>query len=161
LWLQQWAQVHVVARRGPPPGQPCSVSGLQGRPRPGARVRRQRLRQWSYWASRGAYPQCGRDGGPEWSLLSKAGRSATVGIAVRPARLKLHSSHRASEVSSLRAVASASFVPRGAGYDPRLHLARRLVTLQGGDAPLVLALSWASGTVRVKVMADGPWTSED
>ena len=58
-------------------------------------------------------------------------------------------------------VATASFVPRGAGYEPRTRLRRRLLAIRGGDDAVVLAFSWVKNTVRVKVVAHGACSSED
>jgi 3-methyladenine DNA glycosylase/8-oxoguanine DNA glycosylase len=74
--------------------------------------------------------------------------------------------HRASGLdgaSGLRAVASASFRPRGPAviYDPRIRLKRRYVAVRGGPDALVLAFSWIDGTVRVRVVAQGACSSED
>lgn len=55
----------------------------------------------------------------------------------------------------------ASFTPRGPGYDPRIRLKRRIVALRGGEDAIVLALSWADGAVRIKVVAQGACSSED
>ena len=80
---------------------------------------------------------------------------------MRPQHLSLHSTPDVSGARGLRAVAMASFTPRGPGYDPRLRLKRRLVALRGGEDAIVLGLSWARGTVRIKVIAQGACSSED
>ena len=61
----------------------------------------------------------------------------------------------------LRAVASASFAPSGPGYDPKLRLRRRFLALRGGADALVIAFSWVSGVVRVRILAQGACVSED
>jgi len=61
----------------------------------------------------------------------------------------------------VRAIATASFVPRGPGYDPRLRLKRRFVAIRGGEDAIVVAFSWARNAVRVQVIAQGGCSSED
>lgn len=54
----------------------------------------------------------------------------------------------------LQIVACASFRPRGGRYDPRAHLRRRFLPLQGDESPdsspIVIAFSWASGPGEVR-----------
>lgn len=63
--------------------------------------------------------------------------------------------------SNLRGVASASLLPRGPGYDPRVRLKRRFVALRGGEDAIVLAFAWVNDRVRVRVLAEGDCSSED
>ncbi len=65
--------------------------------------------------------------------------------------------------TGLRVVTSASFVPRGTGYDPALRLKKRFFALRGGPDAIVVALGFsrAEGAVRVKIVARGECSSED
>jgi 3-methyladenine DNA glycosylase/8-oxoguanine DNA glycosylase len=63
--------------------------------------------------------------------------------------------------ASLRAVASAAFVPRGPGYAPALRLRRRVIALRGGPDAIVLGFSWVGGAVRMRVLAAGECSSAD
>ena len=67
----------------------------------------------------------------------------------------------AGTASRMRAVATASFTPRGSGYDPRVRLKRRLLPLRGGEDAIVAKLSWMAGAVRVEVVALGACSSDD
>ena len=60
-------------------------------------------------------------------------------------------------------MATASFVPRGTGYDPRVRLKKRFIALRGGADAIILAFSFsaAEGAVRVKVIAQGECSNED
>ena len=80
---------------------------------------------------------------------------------MRPSSAPLHRAGAHPNHAGLRAVASASFAPRGHGYAPALHLRRRAVALRGGADAIVVALGWAGGRVRVKVLARGTCSSED
>lgn len=65
------------------------------------------------------------------------------------------------EGAPLRPVATASFVPRGAGYAPALRLRRRVVALRGGADAIVLGFAWVKGAVRIRVLAGGECSSDD
>jgi 3-methyladenine DNA glycosylase/8-oxoguanine DNA glycosylase len=86
---------------------------------------------------------------------------------MRPARALLHRAGTLGPETDLRAVASASFVPRGSLYDPRLHLRRRAIAIRGGARALVVALGWHSprgsepGRVRLKVLARDACSSDE
>ncbi len=80
---------------------------------------------------------------------------------MRPQHLPLHPTPELSGARGLRAVAAASFTPRGPGYDPHLRLKRGVVALRGGEDALLVKLSWARGTVRIHVIARGTCSSED
>jgi 3-methyladenine DNA glycosylase/8-oxoguanine DNA glycosylase len=75
--------------------------------------------------------------------------------------VSLHARAELASASNLRGVATASFRPRGPGYDPRIRLRRRLVALRGGPDALVVAFSWVDLAVRVKVIARGACSSDD
>jgi 3-methyladenine DNA glycosylase/8-oxoguanine DNA glycosylase len=85
----------------------------------------------------------------------------TVEVVVRPQYVSLHRASGLEGASGLRIVATASFKPRGVGYDPRVRLKRRLVAVRGGADAIVLAFSWVDLGVRVKVVAQGACSSED
>lgn len=80
---------------------------------------------------------------------------------VRPVHAPIHRAQTIGPGSGLRAIASAAFAPRGAGYDPLVRLRRRVVALRGGEDAIVIGLAWASGKVRVRVLARGACSSED
>jgi 3-methyladenine DNA glycosylase/8-oxoguanine DNA glycosylase len=85
---------------------------------------------------------------------------------VRPAKAPLFARARKPEkadLSGLRAVASASFRPRGGRYDPREHLRRSALALRGGaDAiAIVFGVDASGGAVRVRVLTNGELSSED
>jgi 3-methyladenine DNA glycosylase/8-oxoguanine DNA glycosylase len=81
---------------------------------------------------------------------------------VRPRHVSIHGP-ALLDGAQLDVAASATFVPRGPGYDPQLRLARRFVALRGGEHALVLALGFsrADGAVQVKVLAREAPSSED
>ncbi|MBX3209468.1 MAG: DNA-3-methyladenine glycosylase 2 family protein [Labilithrix sp.] len=80
---------------------------------------------------------------------------------MRPLHVKLHRSGALGGASGLRALATASFTPRGPGYDPRARLQRRFVALRGGVDAIVVAFSWVDRAVRVKVLARGACSSDE
>ncbi|MBX3264170.1 MAG: hypothetical protein KF782_31150 [Labilithrix sp.] len=63
--------------------------------------------------------------------------------------------------AGLRVVATASFTPRGPGYDPRARLRRRFVALRGGADAIVLGFAWRDRAVTVRVLALGECASEE
>ncbi|MBX3199709.1 MAG: hypothetical protein KF894_16355 [Labilithrix sp.] len=63
--------------------------------------------------------------------------------------------------AGLRLVTTASFTPRGPGYDPRARLRRRFVALRGGGDAIVVGFAWRDRAVRVRVLAAGQCASED
>jgi 3-methyladenine DNA glycosylase/8-oxoguanine DNA glycosylase len=79
---------------------------------------------------------------------------------VRPGHVLLFDAAR-DGLASLRRLASASFRPRGVGYDPRARLRRPVIALRGGDNPIVVAFTWAPPAVRVHVLSSGAPSSED
>lgn len=79
---------------------------------------------------------------------------------MRPARTFLATLDAAAR-QKLRPVASAAFRPVGDGYEPRIHLRRPFLALRGDPSPLVVGLAWVAGTVRIKVLAAGEWSTED
>jgi 3-methyladenine DNA glycosylase/8-oxoguanine DNA glycosylase len=80
---------------------------------------------------------------------------------MRPAFVRLHPTHDLRGAIGLRSVATASFAPRGPGYDARVRLRRPVIALRGGADAIVIALSWVQGCVRVNVVAQGACSSED
>jgi len=81
---------------------------------------------------------------------------------LRPLRAPLHPRlPERTPAGDLRPIASALVAPVGPGYDPALRLRRRAVALRGGPDALVVALSWAAGKVRVRVLASGGCSSDD
>lgn len=88
-------------------------------------------------------------------------RSITLRSVVRPAFVGVQPLHDLRGVSGLRSLATATFTPRGAGYDPRVRLRTRVIALRGGPDAVVIALSWQSDAVRVRVLAQGACSSED
>ncbi len=64
-------------------------------------------------------------------------------------------------LGALRAVASASFRPRGATYDPSRLKARRVRALRGGENALAIVFTPRDGIVKIDVLASGATTSED
>jgi 3-methyladenine DNA glycosylase/8-oxoguanine DNA glycosylase len=80
---------------------------------------------------------------------------------MRPAFVRLHRKPTSSDAAGLRPMASAQFLPRGEGYDPRVRLKRRLLALRGGESALVLAFRAAPSGIRVDVLARGTCTGDD
>jgi 3-methyladenine DNA glycosylase/8-oxoguanine DNA glycosylase len=79
---------------------------------------------------------------------------------VRPAKAPLFAG-APPDISRLHAVASASFRPRGPGYDPRRRLRRSVVALRGGRDAIVIAMKAASGEIRTTVLSNGVVSAED
>ncbi len=80
---------------------------------------------------------------------------------MRPQHLPIEPKADLEGARGLRAVASASFRPRGPGYDPRVRLKRRFVALRGGEHALIVAFGWVRGEVRVRLLTTGSCSSAD
>lgn len=75
---------------------------------------------------------------------------------MRPANapIQARSANAHHGANELRAVAMASFRPRGSSYNPNVHLRRRIVALRGdasAGGPLAIAFSWSTAEALVRV----------
>jgi 3-methyladenine DNA glycosylase/8-oxoguanine DNA glycosylase len=81
-------------------------------------------------------------------------------VELRPGHVRLLASSYEG-LRGLNGIASASFKPRGAAYDPRVRLRRRAIALRGGPNSIVIAFAWATTEVRVRVLSNGSLSSDD